>query len=379
MDKVNVLITGDFYGGNRVAPLIDNKQYDTLFGDMLPIIRSSDISITNLESPLFDISLPAIKKTGPALKAKTNVLDALEYAGFNILTLANNHILDFDVNGLNSTMTAIEKTQMNYVGVGNSLREAKSVRYVKEGDLTLAIMNFCENEWSTADANNAGANPFNPVENFYEIKEAKKNADKVIVIFHGGVEFSSYPTVKFKHTCRFFVDAGADAVLCHHTHFISGYEKYNDSLIFYGLGNFIFDNPKYKQHEWNYGYAVQLIFELDGLDFELIPYKQCNEQPGVSLLNNKEREEFETKISNLNETISSNKRLEEELNAFATKTENIYIANLQPYSNRILKGLFKRGIIPSVYNKDKYRLILNLIRCESHHEVLQKVLKNKTI
>jgi hypothetical protein len=378
MDNVKVLVTGDFFGGYKVEKLIDNKQYDILFGEFISNIRESDISITNLESPLFDFLLPPLKKTGPALKAKTNVLDALEYAGFNLLTLANNHILDYGIKGLNNTINAITNSKMDYIGVGNSLKEAKKIKYIKKGVCTLAIINFCENEWSTADDENPGANPFSPVENFYDIKVAKENADKVIVILHGGIEFSSYPTVSFKATCRFFVDAGADAVICHHTHFISGFEEYNKGVIFYGLGNFIFDNLNYKNHQWNFGFAVQLNFKLDSLDFKIIPYKQCNEQTGLVLLNEEENKEFKNKLKHLNEAINSNKILKAELNSFAERTEKLYLAYLQPYSNRILKGLFKRGIIPSLYNTNKYRLLLNIIRCESHHEVLKKVLKNKT-
>jgi poly-gamma-glutamate synthesis protein (capsule biosynthesis protein) len=378
MDKMKVLVTGDFFGGNKVERLIDDKQYDILFGDLIFTIREADISITNLESPLFDFSLPPIKKTGPALKAKTNVLKALENAGFNILTLANNHILDFGVKGLESTINAINNSKIDYVGAGDSLVEARKIKYVKKETSTLAIINFCENEWSTTNEDYPGANPFNPVANFYDIKEAKKNANKVIVILHGGIEFSSYPTVSFKDTCRFFIDAGADAVICHHTHFMSGYEEYNKGLIFYGLGNFIFDSQKYKNHQWNYGFAVELIFDLGIIDFKLIPYKQCNEETGLVLLNEKENKEFEKKIKNLNEAIKCNETLRIELNSFVERTEKLYLAYLQPYSNRILKGLFKRGMIPSLYNTNKYRLLLNIIRCESHHEVLKKVLKNKT-
>jgi hypothetical protein len=378
MDKIDVLITGDFFGGNGVAALIDNKNYDDLFGGILPEIRAANISITNLESPLFDILLPKIKKTGPALRAKTNILAALQYAGFNVLTLANNHILDYGAKGLDETITAIEATNMDYVGVGGSLAEAKTIKYVKEGNYKVAIVNFCENEWSTADVDNAGANPLNPVENFYDIKEAKNNADKVIVIFHGGIEFSPYPSVTFKNTCRFFVDAGADAVVCHHTHFMSGYEKYNESLIFYGIGNFIFDNPTYQNHAWNYGYAVKLKFDFGKVDYELIPYKQCNGQMGVALLCAEEKIEFQNKLSHLNYAISNNEILEQELNLFAEKNKAKYFSYLQPYSNRILIGLFKRGLIPSMFSAAKYRLVLNIIRCESHHVVLKRVLINKT-
>lgn len=378
MSNVKILLTGDFFGGNKVENLIDNKKYDDIFGDLITQIKSSDISITNLESSLFDFSLPSIKKTGPALKAKSNVIDALEYAGFDLLTLANNHIMDYGEKGLLNTINVIKNSNIEYVGAGKSLLEARRAKYIKKENSTIAIINFCENEWSTTDGEYSGANPLNPVENYYDIKEAKKNADKVIVVLHGGIEFSSYPTVSFKNTCRFFIDAGADAIVCHHTHFISGYEEYNQGLIFYGLGNFVFDNQKYKNHRWNYGYAVQLELDSDKLNFNLIPYKQCNEKTGVVLLNEKEKQEFDVTIEQMNKVISSNDALKTQLNSFAEKTEKLYLAYLQPYSNRILKGLFKRGIIPSLYSTNKYRLLLNIIRCESHHEVLKKVLKNKT-
>ena len=159
---------------------------------------------------------------------------------------------------------------------------------------------------------------------------------------------------------------------------MSGYEKYNDGLIFYGIGNFVFDNPNYMNHEWNHGYAVELDIMDDKLDYRLIPYKQCNEKTGIVLLNSEENLNFEKKISLLNKAISDDETLEKELNIFAKKTEKLYLYHLQPYSNRILKGLFRRGFIPSLYKDNNYRLFLNIIRCESHLEVLKKVLKNKT-
>ena len=95
------------------------------------------------------------------------------------------------------------------------------------------------------------------------------------------------------------VDLGADAVLSHHTHAFSGYEIYNTKPIFYGLGNFLYDWPGKINGKWNTGYTVKLLLS-GSVNFEIIPLKQCNESPGVFLLNKEETEEFNLDIARLN-------------------------------------------------------------------------------
>ena len=86
-------------------------------------------------------------------------------------------------------------------------------------------------------------NPLLPIQQFYKIQEAKENADYVLVIVHGGIEHYQLPTSRMIETYRFFIDAGADAVVNHHQHCYSGYERYKSKPIIYGLGNLLFDNP----------------------------------------------------------------------------------------------------------------------------------------
>ena len=93
----------------------------------------------------------------------------------------------------------------------------------KDGE-TLAIINCCEHEFSIADDDSAGANPLNPIQQYYKIKEARLNADYVLVIVHGGHEMYQLPSLRMVDTYRFFIDAGADAVVNHHQHCFSGYE-----------------------------------------------------------------------------------------------------------------------------------------------------------
>lgn len=376
MDNIEIFIGGDFYGGNRVGDLINNKLYNKLFGHLHDEIKSSDISIVNLESPLFSGFLKPITKTGPALKAETNVIEALEHAGFNILTLANNHILDYGEDGLNTTIELIKKSSLEFVGAGDSISKAREVKEIKVKDKKISIVNFCEKEWSIATEKSGGAAPFDIVDNYNDIHKAKDHSDFVIVVFHGGIENHNLPSLSLKKTMRFFVDAGADVIVCHHTHCVSGYEVYKDKPIFYGLGNFIFDMNGKRSSYWNIGIAVKLKLG-SVISFRILPFKQCDNDVGIYALNNEEGSKFKDTMIQMNTIIQDQFKLEESFDNWASRMDKTYDSFLQPYSNRYIKALFNRGFMPSLLKKYNYLLLLNLIRCESHHEVLKKVLLNK--
>src|SRR5690554_717673 len=147
---MKILITGDFCPINRADIFnIDSKKVlDRGFQD---ILNQSDINITNLECPLTNSS-KAISKTGPALKAHPNNIKLLKAMGFNLVTLANNHIMDYGSEGLKDTLDILEKNQIDYVGAGK-VEDEIDVIYQTKDELTIAIINVCENEWSTDDLN----------------------------------------------------------------------------------------------------------------------------------------------------------------------------------------------------------------------------------
>lgn len=372
-NRISILLTGDFYAGHRIGDLILEKRFDDIFNDFLPLIRSSDIAVTNLESPLTEYDKP-ITKTGPAIKASKSAISALKYGGFNLLTLANNHIMDFGKDGLVDTLELCDQNKIAYVGAGMSNREASQVFYNEVKGKKLAFINFAENEWSNTQGDKPGANPLNPIANFYAITEAKKNADFVFVVVHGGHEMYSLPSPRMKETYRFFVDAGADAVIGHHTHCFSGYEIYNGSPIFYSLGNFIFDWPGKRNSNWNKGYAVKFFIDGSNLSFDLFPYEQCNERIGVNQMDNKLLEEFQTKLNNLNEIIMDDDLLKRKFDDWCFQMSKSYNSLLEPHSNRYLLALQKRGFFPSLLTKNKRLLYCNLFRCEAHREIALKLL-----
>lgn len=374
-NQVKILVSGDFCPVGRSEDLINNFALNEAFVDLIPIIRESDISITNLECPLTN-SKKAIKKTGPSIKASLNVARFLKESGFNLVTLANNHIMDFGVEGLNSTIKACSEESINYIGVGNNLKEARSIHYQEHASLRIAFINICENEWSIAKEDVAGANPLNTITNYYDIKEAREKADYVLVILHGNNEMYHLPSPRIKELCHFYIDSGANFVICHHSHVYSGYEIYNNGMIFYGLGNFLFDNPSIRDDNWNNGIIIQICIDQKRFHFDIIPVRQSDNKPGTRLI--QENEDIFNRINHLNSIIVNDNLLYEEFLKFCTNksTMKVYNGFIEPYSNKYLTGLYKRNFLPSLISKKKRMLLLNLIRCESHRDVLKIILNN---
>lgn len=192
-------------------------------------------------------------------------------------------------------------------------------------------MNCCEHEFSIATDTTAGANPLNPIQQYYNIQEARTKADYVLVIVHGGHEHYALPSPRMKETYRFFIDAGADAIINHHQHCYSGYEIYHGKPIFYGLGNLLFDHKSERHGPWNEGFMVSLRLDKQTLpQFELYPYTQCNERPSVIPMNEAERKIFAERIDKLNQIISNEDQLNTTFETWAQKQVAIFWFHSSP-------------------------------------------------
>ena len=371
--KVSVLVTGDFYGGNGVENFIAKGNFVDLFADFLPIIQSHDVAITNLESAITDAKV-SIQKTGPAIKSSPLTAKFLKDTGFSLVTLANNHIMDFGVEGLADTIAYCQKNGITNVGAGMNQTKASETYYIEKNNIKIAVINIAENEWSTTNSEKPGAHALNPVQNYYKITEARKNADFVLMIVHGGHEMYHLPSPRMKSTFRFFIDAGADIVVNHHTHCYSGYEFHNGKPIFYSTGNFLFNKPGMKNPLWNSGYAVSINFFKNQIQFEIIPYLQCADKIGIRKLSNAESISFYTRLKEINKIIKDNKILQQEFDALQLKSVKTYRNFIEPHNNKWLYALQKKGVFPSLLHKRKKLMLLNLVRCESHRDVLISVL-----
>lgn len=370
---MKVLITGDFAPRARLAKQIEGKQFSEVFPEGIrDIIKSSDFSFVNFESPIVEETYKPIQKCGPNLSCTCEAAEAVKYAGFTGVTMANNHILDFGKEGLRKSVECCKAQGLDVVGVGDNLSEAESVLYIEKDGEILAVINCCEHEFSIATETEAGANPLNPVRQFYSIQEARKKANFVLVIVHGGHEYYQFPSLRMQDTYRFFVDAGADAVINHHQHCYSGYEIYNSKPIFYGLGNFCFDIEPMKDNTiWNFGYMVELIL-TETINFKLYPYNQYGKKATVELV---DILSFERKLLGLNSVISNSASLKKENEEYYKKNVEYEEFMLEPYTGRIMTKLFDIGLLPSLLKDRKKTFILNHVLCESHRDKLIFALK----
>ncbi len=368
---MKLLISGDYCDRYRVSSSIERGDYQILFNQITPIVESCDYSIVNFEFPVVVDHECPIPKCGPNLKGQKKAIDAIRYAGFNVCTLANNHILDQGEKCCLNTKQLLEKDGIKTVGAGFNTEDASKILYLRTDDITVAVINCCEHEFSIASEGSAGANPLNPISQYYQIKEAKNRADYVIIIVHGGHEHYQLPSPRMQETYRFFVEAGVDVVVNHHQHCYSGYELYKNKPIFYGLGNFLFDDPHKRNSIWNEGFLLELIFEKErGINFLLHPYSQCNESVGVFLMKSEYKEKFNKKINELNSIISSPEKLKQCHDQMMEDTYKEYELIFQPIRSRITDALFRRKLFPSVLSNSQKLLLYNFIACESHVERL---------
>lgn len=370
---MRVLVAGDFVPRQRLAGLatIDPRE---LFGEFGNTIREADIAVLNLEAPLCD-RLQGIEKTGPNMNAPVEGAEFVANAGFNLATLANNHVFDFGAQGLESTLAALDEFNVAHVGAGADLRQATEP-YVAECDgVKLAILNFAENEWSTTRGSSAGACPIDPVANFRSIREAARQADHVIVICHGGHEHYDLPSPRMKQLFRFYVEAGASAVVNHHPHCVSGYEVFEGAPIFHSLGNFLFDHKRLRAGPWTQGMAVELIISDDSLDYEIHLFDQCTEDTLFGLCGAESRVKRLDELNALNQIISDDEQLESSFQDYSKAQTEQYLRYLEPVRFRLLFAAQNRGLAPSLLSRRQKRLLLNVIRCEAHRDLTIEILE----
>lgn len=207
-------------------------------------LRNADILFGNLEGPISDKGI----RSGSiySFRMDPQAIKGLEYAGFDILSLANNHMFDYGRVALRDTMNILKKGDIEYVGAGINEKEAYSVRIIKLKNTKvgfLAYTNLGPKSWKAGKdmAGIAWINESDFPRIIEEIKEAKKQTDILIVSLHSGVEYTFSPSNFQKKFAKLCIDSGADIVIGHHPHVIQPIVKYKNGWIAYSLGNFVFD------------------------------------------------------------------------------------------------------------------------------------------
>lgn len=374
---MRVLVAGDYCPRDRVARKIQSGDTADLFASVKETIAVADYAIVNFECAVVDSEAEPIAKCGPNLKCQPAAVKVLKDAGFDCVTVANNHFRDFGDEGVLASLRYFKANDLDYVGGGRDIAEAEAVLYKKFDDGVLAVINVCENEFSIASPTRAGSAPLDTIKVYHRIVEARKQSDYVLVIVHGGHEHYQLPSPRMKELYRFFIEVGADAVVNHHQHCYSGYEEYMGKPIFYGLGNFLFDHPKKRDGIWNEGFMAVIEFTAKGVDFKAVPYIQCDEKPIVKMMETNRNQLFWQKLNSINDTISDDNLFEIKWKEFVKCRSQSIITPFTPYSNEYLRAAAGRHFIPYCIPKRKIAEMLNFIICEAHRDVLLESMQNR--
>jgi hypothetical protein len=374
MESITIKIGGDF--------VINKENFfsKNIHDDVISLFQNSDLNILNLECPITNAGKEhLILKTGPHLKGiETAVCEVAELLNVNLLTLANNHILDYGQKGLEETLSFLKQNNFDFVGAGENLNKAKKVFRKNIKGKSFSFVNFAENEWCSATSNSGGANPMNIIDNVHQIQEEKKVSDYVLVIIHGGHEYYNLPSPRMVQQYRFYAENGADVIIGHHTHCISGYEEYNGVPICYSLGNFLFtENSIYP--DWNIGLLAEIVIDALGkIAVNFHPVEYSNQNHSLKLLQGDSKTDVLNRVKGYTEIIKDPNKIQQEWDSYVQKQSKLYLDMLSPIAQikyRYLKGLFsKLKLSQKLISKKGFALSLNLNRCEAHSDIVKEVM-----
>lgn len=248
--KLTMTMVGDVMMGRHVEEVTKRHGADYLFRHVKPYFDASDYVSGNFEHPILKDDVNKYEKAEKSIHLRTDMdaIHAVKNAGFTVMNLANNHLMDYGEEGLRDTLDVFDRYNMEYVGGGENRKEAKEhINYQDVNGVRVATLGFTDAfvEGTIATKDRNGLLSANPDVLFDMIEKAKNedhgNADLVVVNVHWGQEYDTEATPRQKALAKAMVDAGADIIIGHHPHVLQSFDVYKDGIIFYSLGNFVFD------------------------------------------------------------------------------------------------------------------------------------------
>lgn len=239
-----------------------NGDYGKLF-ENLKELESSDIAFANLEGPISDRGRNVGSKY--SFRFEPIIAETLKKAGIDIVSFANNHVGDWSLQAFEDTLSHLQNAGILFTGAGKTKVEAEKVVIVESKGLKVGFLGFSDvgPDWMQATESQAGQLLANDPRRISIIEESKKKVDILVVSYHFGNEYVQ-ANERQKMIARTSVDAGADIVVGHHPHVIQEIEQYKNGLIFYSLGNAIFD--QHFSEETMEGMLASVVVSRDGLE-----------------------------------------------------------------------------------------------------------------
>ncbi|MFA5076227.1 MAG: CapA family protein [Patescibacteria group bacterium] len=252
---ITLVAVGDIMLSRHVAWQMHQADDFTLpFKNLAPLLSQADITFGNLESP-FATGQPIFE--GMSFKAQPEAIAGLKLAGFDVLSLANNHNLNQGRQGLLYSLDYLNDNGILPIGAGVDFITAHQGVKIKVNDTTFGFLAYTYEpivNYSSPVLNN-----FDFEQLSQDITQLKKEADIIVVSMHAGIEYTFLPNQQQQDFAHRAIEAGASLIIGHHPHVTQLVEQYNEGWIFYSLGNFVFDQEW--SQETKEGLVLQAIWE----------------------------------------------------------------------------------------------------------------------
>ncbi len=349
--------------------------------DLLNVIHQADFSVFNLEVPLTDTKSP-IAKCGPNLIAQTASVAGLRAVNRGAFALANNHIMDQGVKGLDSTIRVLDDAEVPHFGAGANLRQAAQPYIFERNGVRIGFYACAEHEFSVAGEDEPGANPFDPLESLDHVAALKERCDYVVVLYHGGKEHYRYPSPLLRKTCRKIAEKGADIVICQHSHCVGCVEDHDGATIVYGQGNFLFDHSK--SDYWQTGMLLKATFAFPDhadRDIQLEYFPLRKHGFGVRLAKGLDAQEIMSAFWKRSSQIEKPGFVESEYEKYAedllSSYMDCYIPGSHTFFYRCLNKVFLGKLALLLTGKKQILRQINRVDCEAHRELYLAGLKGR--
>jgi poly-gamma-glutamate synthesis protein (capsule biosynthesis protein) len=248
-ELIQMAFVGDILLASGVEALMKKNGFDYPYKDVRDYLKQPDMTIGNLETPVTD--------RGEILKKEYNyrspplALPALAEAGVDLVNLANNHVMDYGIDGLLDTIKHLDKAGIQHIGAGHDATEAFKPVIIEKKGIKIAFLGFShivpDISWKAGVKHPGVADTYDYKAPVLAIQKARAQADLVVVIAHWGVERTDTPVPYQTDLAHRYIDAGADLVVGGHPHVLQGLEAYKGKWIAYSLGNFIFTTNGVKE------------------------------------------------------------------------------------------------------------------------------------
>lgn len=245
-----------------VKSIIKNKCVDYLFKGVKDIFKNGDIVFGNLEAPIS----PYTNKKGfesNFFRGEQNAIEGLKNASFNVLSVANNHIMEHGERAFLSTVSSLKEYNITPVGVANK-PEILEVNGFKIGIMAYSLIeDFINNSLYNKNSSEKKI--------LEDINSIRDSVDLVILSLHWGYEYVPFPSPEQVEIGRKLIDYGADIILGGHPHVLQSYEIYKKKPILYSLGNFIFDHTYIKSTRKSIIAKIRVDMNTKDIHIDFIP------------------------------------------------------------------------------------------------------------